>query len=233
MLNQKETQMENKTFAFELDTKELGRDGEFSGYASVFDIVDQGGDIVDSAALDHVLQLGQKMPKMLWQHDPTKVCGVWDRFTKDAKGLKGYGRLLTESIYGKEAHVLMRAGALDGLSIGYKVEDSEWIDTPRGSVRKILKAKLWEVSVVTFPMNAESLVTDVKQLQSPREVEQILRKAGVPGTFAKLVALHGFEGATKRLTQDQRDADEKGEKAQQDFSLLLKEIQSLKEIING
>lgn len=225
--------MEHKYVNFELESKDIGQDGQFSGYASVFDTVDQGGDIVASGALDSVLVPGARMPKMLWQHDATKVCGVWDRFQKDSHGLKGYGRLLVETQYGKEAHVLMRAGAIDGLSIGYKTEEVEWIETAKGAVRKILKAALWEVSVVTFPMNLESVVTDVKQLQGPREVEQLLRKAGVPGTFAKLVALYGFDEAKFRLSNDQREADDKGKRAQLGFDLLLKEIQSLKETING
>jgi HK97 family phage prohead protease len=172
-------------------------------------------------------------PKMLWQHDPTQVIGVWEELQDDEKGLRAKGRLLTEIQKGHEALILLKAGAIDGLSIGYRVTDREYTSTAKGTVRQIKSADLLEISVVTFPMNPKSLVTDVKQLQSPREVETILRNAGVPAAFAKLVASHGFEEAKSRLATDQRDADGRDERTQQGFGQLLTEINKLKELMKN
>ena len=97
--------------------------------------------------------------------------------------------------------------------------------------RRLKEIKLFEISIVTFPMNSEALVTDVKQLQSPREVERLLRDAGVPGAFAKLVSIHGFEEATNRLGEHRAGDDEA--KAQETLRRLLTEIQGLKELINA
>lgn len=222
-----------KHVPFKLETKELGRDGQFSGYASVYGNVDQGGDIVEAGAFRAALDPSKPKPKMLWQHDPSQVIGVWDGLQDDATGLRASGRLLTEIQKGHEALILMKAGAIDGLSIGYRVTETDYIVTPKGTVRQIKSADLLEISVVTFPMNPKSLVTDVKQLQSPREVETILRNAGVPAAFAKLVASHGFDEAKSRLAVDQRDADTRDDRAQKGFGQLLTEIHGLKEIIKN
>jgi HK97 family phage prohead protease len=222
-----------KHVSFKLEEKELGTDGRFSGYASVYSNVDQGGDTVMPGAFLKALAPSAPKPKMLWQHDPTQVIGVWEELQDDEKGLRAKGRLLTEIQKGHEALILLKAGAIDGLSIGYRVTDREYTSTAKGTVRQIKSADLLEISVVTFPMNPKSLVTDVKQLQSPREVETILRNAGVPAAFAKLVASHGFEEAKSRLATDQRDADGRDERTQQGFGQLLTEINKLKELMKN
>lgn len=219
--------MEYKDFSLSLEA--AAQDGTFSGYASIFNTVDQGKDIVMPTAFDGAFAEGARKPKMLWQHNPQQPCGVWTMLSKDARGLKVSGKLLLDSIYGKEAYSLLQGGAVDGLSIGYKTEEYDFQELGGESVRRILKATLWEVSIVTFPMNTETLVTDVKQLQGPRDVEQLLRKAGVPGNFAKLVAIHGFDEAKARLSSDQREVDAEGKKQ---FEMLMKEIQQLKETFN-
>lgn len=222
-----------KHVPFQLDTKELGRDGQISGYASIYGNVDYGGDIVESGAFKLALDPTRPKPKMLWQHDPSQVIGVWDTLRDESKGLFVQGRVLTEIQKGAEAHVLMKSGAIDGLSIGYRALEVDYIQTEKGTVRQIKAADLLEISVVTFPMNPKALVTDVKQLQSPREVETILRNAGVPAAFAKLVASHGFEEAKARIAGDRRDAGDRENRAQPGFDRLLKEIQSLKETMKN
>lgn len=86
---------------------------------------------------------------MLWQHDQGQPIGVWDEVVEDAQGLRVKGRLLTEVEKGREAAALMAAGAVDGLSIGYRTIRAEKL--PEGG-RKLIELELWEVSLVTFPM---------------------------------------------------------------------------------
>ena len=92
---------------------------------------------------------------MLWQHDPARPIGVWDEVREDAKGLFVRGRLLLEVQAAREAHVLLQAGAIDGLSIGYRTLRAE---KAAGGQRLLHEIELWEVSLVTFPMLPEARV---------------------------------------------------------------------------
>jgi HK97 family phage prohead protease len=62
---------------------------------------------------------------MLWQHDPAQPIGVWDDIREDQKGLWVCGHILTEVEKGREAAALVAAGAIDGLSIGYRTVAAE------------------------------------------------------------------------------------------------------------
>jgi HK97 family phage prohead protease len=122
------------------------------GYASVFGACDQGGDVVAkgayAASLKALAAAGRKV-KMLWQHDPSQPIGVWDEVREDARGLWVKGRLLDSVEKGREAASLIAAGAIDGLSIGYRTVRASKND--RGQ-RLLMELELWEVSLVTFPM---------------------------------------------------------------------------------
>lgn len=145
---------------FGLETKLCRLGGDVSvtdgtviaGYASVFGAVDQGGDVVEpgayGASLQRLAASGGRV-KMLWQHDPAVPIGVWDEVREDARGLWVKGRLLTELERGREAAALLAAGAIDGLSIGYRTVRAE--RGPQGR-RMLAEVELWEVSLVTFPM---------------------------------------------------------------------------------
>ncbi|MGV6812463.1 MAG: HK97 family phage prohead protease [Brevirhabdus sp.] len=129
------------------------RDGAvIEGYASYFGAVDKGGDVVRAgaygASLKALADSGRGV-KMLWQHDPTQPIGVWDEVHEDAKGLFVRGRLLDGVTKGREAAALIEAGAIDGLSIGYRTIRSEKDAKGR---RLLAELELWEVSLVTFPM---------------------------------------------------------------------------------
>ena len=130
----------------------LAEGSVISGYASVFGVRDQGGDVVlpgaYAASLKRLAAAGGKV-RMLWQHDQGQPIGVWDEVVEDAHGLRVKGRLLTEVARGREAAALMAAGAVDGLSIGYRTIRAEKL--PEGG-RKLIELELWEVSLVTFPM---------------------------------------------------------------------------------
>ncbi len=130
------------------------KDCTIEGYASLFGAEDQGGDTVEKGAYSTCLGKARGV-KMLWQHDPSKPIGVWDEIREDKKGLYVRGRLLSEVQAGREALALLEAGAIDGLSIGYRTLRAEKAAT---GGRKLLEVELWEVSVVTFPMLPEARV---------------------------------------------------------------------------
>jgi HK97 family phage prohead protease len=122
------------------------------GYASLFGACDQGGDIVQKgaygASLAALAAEGRRV-KMLWQHDPAQPIGIWDEVREDSRGLYVKGRLLEGTQRGREAAALIEAGAIDGLSIGYRTRKAG--KTDKGQ-RLLTELELWEVSLVTFPM---------------------------------------------------------------------------------
>lgn len=143
-----------------------------SGYASLFGLVDQGGDVVQPGAYgDSLKRLSTegRQVKMLWQHDPAQPIGVWDEVKEDAQGLWVSGRLLTEVERGREAAALIAAGAVDGLSIGYRTKRAE----KDGKGRRLLaEVELWEVSLVTFPMLRQARV-QAKADEMPAALAQL------------------------------------------------------------
>ncbi len=136
----------------------LAEDGCISGYASVFGSADQGGDVVQAgaygASLKRLAASGRAI-KMLWQHDPAQPIGIWDEVREDKRGLFVKGRFLSEVQKGLEATALVKAGAIDGLSIGYRTIRAEKDVKGR---RLLHELELWEVSLVTFPMLPEARV---------------------------------------------------------------------------
>jgi uncharacterized protein len=129
------------------------------GYASLFGTPDQGGDVVApgayAASLKAMATEGRRV-RMLWQHDPAQPIGIWDSVTEDAHGLRVKGRLLDSVTRGREAAALIAAGAIEGLSIGYRTIRAA--KTDKGH-RLLTELELWEVSLVTFPMLSTARVT--------------------------------------------------------------------------
>ncbi len=134
------------------DTEAVEGGLKVEGYASHFGERDRGGDIVAKGAygksLDALLSKGGRV-KMLWQHDPTQPIGIWDEVREDDRGLYVKGRILDDVAKGREAAALIVAGAIDGLSIGYRTVKATKDDKGR---RLLNELELWEVSLVTFPM---------------------------------------------------------------------------------
>lgn len=176
---------------------EVEADGVFSGYASLFGRLDLGKDIVERGAFSASLkQRGAGGIRMLFQHDPNEPIGAWLELREDARGLFVKGRLSTGVERAREILSLMRGGALDGLSIGFRAIRSRK-DAASG-VRRILEADLWEISVVTFPMLPEARIETVKgrfqrRLPTIREFEcWLTRDAGLTRGDARTVIARGF-----------------------------------------
>jgi len=183
----------------ELDIKELNNEGEFEGYASKFGIVDQGGDVVEPGAFSKTLaehETRGSMPKMLWQHNPNKPIGVFTNMKEDDTGLYVKGKILTEVPDGAATLALLRNNAIDGMSIGYRTVDADYQRRGDGSqVRRLKELALWEVSVVTFPMQMEAQVTGVKSdlLKSEEDFVEFLVDAGFTEEKALAICANGFK----------------------------------------
>jgi HK97 family phage prohead protease len=158
------------------DLSEVEADGSFCGYASLFGEADLNRDIVAPGAfLRSLARRGAAGIRMLFQHDPAAPIGVWEEVREDARGLFVRGRLMTEVAKGREVLALMRAGAVDGLSIGFRTIRGR-TDAKTG-VRRLLEVDLWEVSVVTFPMLPAARITRVKAAADARGVLAAIRLA--------------------------------------------------------
>ena len=166
-------------------------EGAVEGYGSVFDVTDNGNDIVAQGAFTRSIASGRKV-KMLYQHDPDDLIGIWDEVAEDGNGLRVKGRILTSVRKGREAYELAKAGALDGLSIGYRTVKS----MDRNGKRVIMQADLWEVSLVTFPMNEQARIDAVKAAEMPRdEIERLLTlRAGLSRSVARKLLADGYDG---------------------------------------
>lgn len=145
-----------------LDLKAAEENGVFSGYASIFGQADLGGDRVEPGAFtDCLAARGIAGIKMLFQHDPAEPIGVWRDIGEDRTGLYVKGQLMPDVARAREVLSLMRAGALDGLSIGFRTVKGR-TDAKTG-IRHLAKIDLWEISIVTFPMLPDARVDQVKR----------------------------------------------------------------------
>lgn len=145
----------------------LTSDGTVEGYASLFGEVDQARDMVMPGAFTQTLQSrGLRRIPMLFQHDPSEPVGIWLELREDWRGLWARGRLIPEVARGRELLALVREGAIDGLSIGYRTVRGR-ID-PKTRVRRLYQVDLWEVSIVTFPLLTGARVHAVKGRARPK-----------------------------------------------------------------
>jgi HK97 family phage prohead protease len=146
---------------------ELHADGTIEGYASLFGAVDQARDMVMPGAFRDTLQArGLRKIPMLFQHDPAEPVGIWLELVEDFRGLRARGRLIPDVRRARELLALLREGAIDGLSIGYRTVRG--VIEPRSRVRKLYQLDLWEISIVTFPLLDGARVAAVKQAPPSR-----------------------------------------------------------------
>jgi uncharacterized protein len=169
-------------------------EGTFSGYASLFGRIDLGNDRVAPGAFKQAIARHKASGvRMLYQHDPNEVIGSWLELREDARGLFVKGRINTAVNRGREVLELIRAGAIDGLSIGFKTVRAT---KDKAGIRTIEEADLWEISVVTFPMLPEARVSEVKAgrpLPPIRTFENWLtRDAGLTRSQARRVIAKGY-----------------------------------------
>jgi HK97 family phage prohead protease len=182
-----------------LEVKRLS-DREFEGYGSIFGNVDLGGDVVVPGAFKRSLAQHQKsgsLPALFWMHDPSRVAGKWVDMSEDKNGLRVKG-VLADTPLGNEIRTLLQMEAVKGLSIGYRTLDQ---DFDKDGNRLIKEAELWEVSVVSLPMNPLAQVVHAKSrlsavgeyVPTPREFERILREVGCSHSVSKRIVSKMFD----------------------------------------
>lgn len=182
--------------------------GEFEGYASIFGNKDLGNDVVNMGAFKRSLRRrGAKGVKLLYQHDTKQPIGVFDRIKEDEKGLYVKGRLALGTQKGREVFELMKMGAIDGLSIGYKVDSKGYEYDQGGKRRRLKEVDLMEISAVTFPMNPQATISAVKSDgRTVREWEGFFRDEGdLSRSDAKMAAKAVSDALGRRDDESQAD----------------------------
>ena len=195
---------ELKKLVFESEIKAESNQGIFTGYGSIFGNEDQGNDIMQKGAFTKSLvNRPVSKVKMLYQHKTDEPIGVFTDMYEDSKGLFVKGQLAMGTQKGREAYELLKMGALDGMSIGFRADpEKQGYNENKRGVRTLKEVDLMEISLVTFPMNESALIETVKgNAKNIREWEKILREAG---NLSRTEAKIGAKALSESLSQ--RDA---------------------------
>lgn len=196
--------METRDFSFEV--KEVSDGGIFTGYGSVFGVVDSYDEIVAPGAFTESLAAHKAkgtMPAMLWQHRSAEPLGVYTEMAEDNIGLKITGQIALKTQRGAEAYELLKMGAISGLSIGFMPREDSLDKVTR--IRTLKKVDLWETSLVTFPANDAARVDGVKSvdlIEDLKTAEQFLRDAGLSRREAV-----AFISRVKSISQSESEND--------------------------
>ncbi len=239
--------MDNERIDFLFEFKDLGQSdsgegkkfGYFEGYGAIFGNKDLTNDIIEKGAFIETLKK-DGLPALLLQHDSESVIGKFTEAYEDERGLYMKGEINLDVQKAREAHSLLKQGALKGMSIGYQTQDYVYDQTT--GIRRLKKVKLLEVSIVTFPANDKAKITGVKFIpKTIREFENWLREAGgFSKKQSKAIASDGWKGvdahredASEESFDDRRDADVEALSTMKSLVSIMKGIPNVKERSKG
>jgi len=199
--------------SFNLEIKAVQEDGFFSGYVAVFGNIDWYNDVILPGAFTASIakwRAKNKMPPVLWNHNDSEPIGVYTNIYEDEKGLYVEGKLLIDDVpRAKSTHALLKAGAIDGLSIGYSTKKA---NQQTNGVRELVEVDLSEISIVTQPANERSLITSVKsklddgELPTLPEFEKFLRESGFSKNQATAIASKGLRSLLSESEEETKEA---------------------------
>lgn len=209
---------ENKAAILKLDIKQITDEGIIEGYGAVFGNVDFTGDVLlKGAFLDTLGKMSEenRTIPMLWQHQGDAVIGVWEVLKEDDKGLWVRGKVFLETQGGKEAFIMLKGGAVTGLSIGYVTRSADYSEDME--IRYLRQVDLEEISVVTFPANDMARIEAVKSIKQRiaegelpatiSDFEKFLRDAGFSKKNATIIAGHGIKGLLREAETEDLNAE--------------------------
>jgi|TARA_B100001063_G_scaffold8151_1_gene6314 HK97 family phage prohead protease len=208
-MSEEHLEIVNDILDLECDYKELDTDddGTFEGYASVFNNKDLGNDVIKQGAFSESIKGKKpKQIKLLYQHKTDEPIGVIDSLVEDTRGLKIKGRLAMGTQKGKEVFELMKMGALDSMSIGYRLSPDDYKYSDKLKKRTITNLDLMEISMVTFPMNPKAKITKVKLAEmNVREIEHYLRDVGLMSSSVAKQSANVLYKSFNHEVDEQRD----------------------------
>jgi len=193
---------QNKQRAFPLNVKDIQEAGTFSGYLSVFDVIDSYREVVAPGAFRSTLSKWTekgRLPPLLWQHRSGEPLGPFTRMEEDKRGLYFEAQLLVNDIArAREAYALLKNKVIGGMSIGFSINpDGEEYDS-RAGVVVLRDIDLWEGSLATFPANEAAQVSDVKGREFIERIRASTERGNLP-------TIRDFEDAMREVFAFSRD----------------------------
>lgn len=224
--------MFHKTLSFsDCQIKTDGETGKFSGYASVFNSIDNGGDTILPGAYKKTLETNG-LPKMFLQHKSSDLpIGKWLKAEEDDHGLWVEGELTLGMARANDTYAALKHGTLDGLSIGYGLSKKDYDYAPGSDMsHRIIKniTLLSEVSPVVFPMETQaridlnSVKSDIDSIETIRDFERFLRDAGGLSKGLTEALVGRAKAIFSQGDPDKKSAAEKA--AQEKINLILLNI---------
>ncbi|WP_336929406.1 HK97 family phage prohead protease [Acinetobacter tandoii] len=199
--------------SFNLAIKAVQEDGFFSGYGAVFGNIDWYNDVILPGAFKvslHKWKTKNKFPPVLWNHNDSEPIGIYTNIYEDEKGLFVEGKLLIDDVpRAKSTHALLKAGAIDGLSIGYSTKKA---NQQGNGIRELIEVDIGEISIVTQPANDRSLITSVKskldegELPTLPEFEKFLRESGFSKSQSTAIASKGLRSLLSESEEEIKEA---------------------------
>lgn len=219
--------LEQKRLAKPFSVQTTGDEGQIEGHGAVFNdphptsswaLDFDWNDVIAPGAFAATLAEHAKRgttPLMLYMHERGNIPGAWRSISEDKDGLKLVGNVSKAAISpsGVPTYELLKMGAMNGLSIGFRVRKAELDEEAK--TRTILDVELAEISLVDIPGGPNARITDVKS-GDPHNIqflETILRDAGLSRKEAKAVLAKGFSALRDAEPNDeptQRDAGRGG-----------------------
>ena len=242
--------IEHKVVTFEIES--LDAEGRtFEGYASIFDIEDLGGDVVHRGAFTKTLAERGNKVRLLWQHNPDEPLGKIMLLREDEKGLF-VRAAISDTARGRDALALLKDGAIEAMSIGYDAVDFDFDQNEEGEPRRNLRAvRLWEISLVSFPMQEMAEVTALKQKDTKSEPEhkagRVLSKRNATRLMNALDTIRAVLDDAGLFEDDSEDEDDENSKQaapiapaqsrtsgnELDVTALLEEVRTKKQALVG
>ncbi|MDR1465433.1 MAG: HK97 family phage prohead protease [Oscillospiraceae bacterium] len=204
---------ETKRFQFKLDEDQPQAEaGVFAGYGAVFGNVDSGGDVIEPGAFTETLKDPSRVKILALHSDTWLPIGVPIELFEDERGLRIVAKI-SDTALGRDVRVLLRDGVLNELSIGY--EPVVW-EIDECGVRHLKQVTLWEVSVVTWAMNDQAVISDYKALadDTRRDMKEGRKISGKRITALKEASV-AMKTAAKTIDALVKEAEGEGGKARQ------------------
>jgi hypothetical protein len=217
---------ETKALTFKINAEDDGL-GRFSGTASTYGNVDQAGDVmIKGCFAKSIAQKGTHFP-LLWSHNMDEVIGSFDvKSLEESLSIEGKFNMGVQR--GKEGYALLKAGDIQGLSIGFSIKDCDWDSEGH---RLIKEADLWEVSLVAFPCNLEAsaeaknmIMNEKKSYKDLSEEEREKLKQLIKDALADMEEPEEDEETEKDETESEEDesTEEDEAKAIEQMAMELK-----------
>jgi HK97 family phage prohead protease len=183
----------------------------FEGYGSTFGNIDRGNDVVMKGAFQESLK--EQMPALFWQHKATEPLGIFVKAYEDNHGLYVKGKMpKADTFVSGRVIPQMKIGAINKMSIGFTTEDFEKESYKGEVIYKLTKIKLWEVSLVSIPMNDKADVTHMKSIVPYQNLQIVKTENNEPDTTmtwnsdAAIKRIREFTGSTEKPSESYREA---------------------------